>query len=247
MAFKWQLLETMNADRRVTDALLKATIVLCGYLTLDERTLKPIAVYAAHNKMRARGGIKSKETVKAARRLGVELGYWIDRGETSKGVPVYELANPHSERIAMAVHDLEEAYKEQDAARKQIVRGSSRRVTKIGTHQKQQGTNNWPDRVPDFGPNYLRTDLRDYSLGKGANPLDVYDLTDGGSPEEPLRADEPLPVPKSDTEAAEIIERLCAGRSLGMGFTAYFKARLAKGLLRPADIEKHFQEVGETV
>ncbi|TGS47553.1 MULTISPECIES: hypothetical protein [unclassified Mesorhizobium] len=233
-AFKFDLYETIAADPLVSDVCIRAMVALAGYVTVDKRTLQPTVAYLSNMSMMAEAGIRSKTTVGNIRRCMVKLGYWVDVGQTSDGCRLYRIENPRREVVQMHVVEAKEKLRADDASRKENERRrkaarSAERVPDNGTPKSIEGTKVWDDRVPNYDPNYLRANLGISSSEGQANLL-------AGPTADP---DQPFPIPVSENDAVPLLLSLLDGKENRPGLINYFRLKLMKGELTPADIETH--------
>ncbi|RWE60613.1 MAG: hypothetical protein EOS50_02005 [Mesorhizobium sp.] len=240
VAFKLGLSETLAADPRVSDACVRANIALARYVTVDKRTLKPTVAYLSNISMMAEAAIGSKTTAGKIRRTMVELGYWVDVGQTSDGCRLYQIENPRREAVQMHICEAREKLREDDTVRKENERRRNAdrkagRVPKTVTPQALEGAKIWDDRVPISDPNYLRAHLIDSSSEEGNNPT--------AGPFSILGREFPFPVPQTEDEAVSLLVSLFEGKENRPGLINYFRNKLMSGNLTPADIEKHLEAV----
>lgn len=247
-AFKFDLVETIAADPKLSKApCLGVMVVYLSFLTIDERTLRQTTVYASNIKLMARAGIKSKTTASQARKLLVEAGYLVPTGsQTKDGCAKFRVANPRAEMIKMHIREAEEFLAQRDALRKEGERRKkallTRGVTDIDTPSEAWGTSNWPDRVSDIDTNYLGGHLsvscsgeegslieHDQSLDEQFNS---YASARGGDDQ-----NEPLPVPRNDEEADDMIAMICEGRTVPPFMRDRLRSILNAGVLTPKMIE----------
>lgn len=240
-AFKFRLFETVAADRRLKKApCLQAIVVLCGFLKLDKRTLKPNAVYASAITLMSRGSIKSKTSARAARQLLQELGYLQATGSSTKdGCVKYRVANPHVEFVQMSVADAAEHLKGIEAERRRlerIKREEARRGSNIDPTQNARGDNDCPRRGSDIDPKYLRGNLGGISSEKeepfkGSSALSGYAHND----DDPHQ---PFPIPESAHELERMMSDILKGADLSSAVIGFFRLSLTAGKLTPAMVEE---------
>ncbi len=247
-AFKFDLVRTIAADPLLAKApCLNVMVVYLDFLTVDERTLRPNTVYASNVKLMARAGIKSKTTASAARKMLVDAGYLVPTGSATKdGCVRFRVANPRAEMIKMHIREAEEFLAEREAIRKEGERRkralNKQGVTEFGTPYEERGTSIWPDRGTDIGTNYLGEYLsvscsreegssieHDQSLDERSNS---YASARGGDDQ-----NQPLPIPRSDQEATDMISTICDGRTVHPAMRDRLRSMLKDGVLTPKMIE----------
>lgn len=137
-AFKFGLYRTVVADPLLRGApCVSLIVVYADFVSIDRRTLKHTEAYASNATVNARAGLKCHKTAGRARRLLEKHGYLVSVGMTN-GITVYRLENPHQERVAMHVKEVEEYNREVSADRKRNWNATKTRVGKIPTLDNQR-------------------------------------------------------------------------------------------------------------
>ncbi|MCI0998940.1 hypothetical protein HWD97_02470 [Ochrobactrum sp. C6C9] len=117
-ALKFGLFETVAADPLLRGSpCLAVAVVFASLVTVDKRTLEFTAAYVSNGKLHVRAGLRSHNTAQKARRLLEKHGYLTAVGSTN-GMTVYQIANPHQERVLMHVREWEDHNREVKAEQK---------------------------------------------------------------------------------------------------------------------------------
>lgn len=240
-SFKFQTLETVRADPRLSKAPCEAVMgVFVKFLSLDEKTLKRKPVYASMITILSQTTISSRATVRKAKALLIEFDYLFKLGSTSHGCDLYEVRNPHFEYVQMHIH--EKRVKLSDDANED--RGETRRRSSLQQSsgstddpaENQQGVNECTRRGSTDDPNIVENYRRRNSIEESQSPSPVYGEED--------RADIPFPVPSSADELEAMLTELCSGSPLSQGVIALFRRKLLEGTLTPSivDDQRKFAE-----
>jgi len=208
-SFKFKLLETVAADRRLRKApCAQVMIVYCRFLTIDPRTMKPKPVYASCTKVMAHGGILTKKTVIRARKLLIQHDYLKATGsQTKDGCIWFTIQNPNYEQVSMSIKEAEEHYARLDAEEKQVAR-SKKQKQNIGSGvvgippETTEGCHSYPDSGVVGIPNYLGGNRGRFS-SEGSNQQTPVDVAYGQIPD--IDPNEPFPIPETDEELASAI------------------------------------------
>ncbi|NKW79896.1 hypothetical protein HGG72_05515 [Ochrobactrum pecoris] len=155
--FKFELLETVRGDPRLSAAPCEAVIgVLISFLSVDEKSLKPTLVYASSITIMAKTNIKTKLSARKARKLLEEQGYLVRKGTTASGCELYQVCNPHVERVKMHIQAKAEKLKEDAAAaREEYRRKKALKLHRGSTNdptENDEGVINCPHRGQRMTP-----------------------------------------------------------------------------------------------
>lgn len=227
--FKFKLLETVRGDPRLSAAPCEAVIgVIISFLSVDERTLKPTLAYASNITILSKTTIKSKHPIIKARRLLEEQGYLVKKGTTASGCELYQVCNPHAERVKMHSQAKAEKLKEDAAAAREeyrrkkalkLNRGADNAPTEI-----DEGCNEYTHRGADNAPNIV-----EHYRGKASIEEEQF-LSAYGEDDNQCQ---PLPVPASQEELEHMMTEICSGVSISPAVTSYLRRMLLAGELTP--------------
>ena len=230
--FKFELLETVRGDPRLSAAPCEAVIgVLISFLSVDERTLKPTLVYASSITIMAKTNIKTKLSARKARKLLEEQGYLVRKGTTASGCELYQVCNPHVERVKMHIQAKAEKLKEDAAAaREEYRRKKALKLHRGSTNdptENDEGVINCPHRGSTNDPNIV-----EHYRGKASIEEEQF-LSAYGEEDNQCQ---PLPVPASQEELEHMMTEICSGVSISPAVTSYLRRMLLAGELTPAII-----------
>lgn len=217
-AFKFQLMETVNADPRLTAACKGVMLVYSKFMRSDDYT-----AYASNPVLMTWANLKSQTTAGQARkRLSDEtsegLGYLQFTGrKTLGGCKIYRLDNPHHQFVQMHVAERLEFYQTSRSDGNQFTFKQRGGVTKIGTPNTLGGTNNWSPKVTIIGTNTL-----DQHLGRYSSEIEETFFK---------RASD-------DTSARETVSQMLNGYSVPASVVEFCVKRLKDGSLHPSNVVK---------
>lgn len=225
--FKFELLETVRGDPRLSKAPCEAVIgVLISFLSVDERALKPTLVYASNIMILSKTTIKTKLSVRKARKLLEEHGYLVKKGTTSSGCELYQVCNPHAEYVKMHTQAKAEKLKEEAAADREEYRRKKALKTHMGSTddptENNEGVINCPHRGSTDDPNIV-----EHYRGK-ASIEEKEILSQYGEDDNQCQ---PLPVPSSQEELEHMMTEICAGVSISPAITSHLRRMLMAGEL----------------
>lgn len=238
-AFKFRVMETVAADRRLRAApCTEVMIVYLRFLTIDPRTLKPKPVYASTTKLAAYGGIKTKPTARRGRSLLVKHGYLKPNGSQTKcGCIWFSVENPHHEQVMMSAREAEERYAQIEAEEKKAAREKKQNQNIGGGSitnppEMARGVDYLSDRGSIIDPNYLGGNRGRYS----SEGQDTFAASSYGELPEP-EADDPYPVPETEDELASALADF-RDHGFSPAVIGYFRIELMAGRLTPAMVEQ---------
>jgi hypothetical protein len=135
--WKFQLLETVNADPKTDPYCLAVMVSLLNFCRPGDRT-----AWMAENEMQVRTGMQPRTLRRAKARLA-SLGYLTPERRNQKGILIYRIANPRQEMIADHVVFAREAFHEADILKKDRER----------RRRKRGGSRLTPPRFGEGGAN----------------------------------------------------------------------------------------------
>lgn len=224
-SFKLDLHFTVCADPQMQPSDLA---LITAYTERMEwpRRLAWLSIAAA----RAMTGLSERQVNVARGRL-LKRGYLEDKGK--RGVArLFKLCNPRAAEMRDHVSHATASYREQIKDRQSTRRRKARICAEIAptdSHVSQHPGDsdvcaNSAGNVPIYTPQYLALKKETHSQGYGVTTDDDPDC--------------PFPIPVDASEADHMLSEIIGGRTVSEIGRATLKARLAKGDLSPADVER---------
>lgn len=224
-SFKLDLFETVNADPQMQPGDL-ALIVAYAQRMEWPRRLAWLSIAAA----RAMTGLSERQVNVARGRL-LKRGYLEDKGK--RGVArLFKIGNPRAAQMREHVSDATAYFREQIKDRQSSRRRKVRVCAEIApteSHVSQHPGDsdvcaNSAGNVPVYTPQYLALKKETHSQGYAVARDDDPDC--------------PFPIPVDASEAEHMLSEIIGGRSVSEMGRATLRARLSKGDLTAADVER---------
>jgi hypothetical protein len=231
-AWKFDLLETLNADPKANGSCLKVMAVYLKYADSESRQ-----AFVSNSNLTIRAAV-SKPTAQTARETLEKLGYLVPRYRVGDGAMLYRITNARRELITDHLHIALQVAAEAARERKLTARKKASDLGKKSCPpETAEGERNLPPEWKDSFPNSLDTIPEvSSSEGKDRSVGNQYAAVSGDDPHLPF------PIPTSEAEAVEMMTAIFSGRESNPAFLTYFRRKLMDGRLTPADVECHLKE-----
>lgn len=237
--WKFDLENIVNADPRLGPACLKIVRAYLDWMASPET--RP---FLSIGHLRIATALTNNTIIKARRELE-SFGYFVPDGKTGSGAIMYRIVNAGRnlvlDHIAIARETLRELEADKKAAFRQKKNAASSNIEEdMSTSKSAQQTEERPfnfcsDSSAENEPNNVYNSVEAISIEEeehlNKSPLDAY-----GSylkAHHGDEANEPLPIPKDQTEADDMMAAICDGVDVHPSVRSRMMSMLKQGVLTP--------------
>lgn len=234
-AFKLDLIETVAADPLLEGSDVEMIVAYASVMSWPKRE-----AWLSISRARAKTGLSERQISKCRLRLsgvarkGEDKAYrpYLVALRQEGLTTIYRVDNPwlenSREHVAMATDFYREKQSERQKERRRTKHVPAKNADTQEPMSHSHGVGNVPainaGNIPSYTPQYL-------ALKEGTHSQRYAVSTD----DDP---DCPFPVPASPSEAEHMLSEIIGGRTVSEIGRATLKARLSKGDLSPADVER---------